>query len=72
MEVKIGVQYAAREVVIDSDQTVEDIEQAVTEALGGGLLSLLDRKGRHVMVPGDKITYVEIGGGTVGAVGFRG
>jgi hypothetical protein len=35
------------------------------------VLTLLDRKGKHVIVPAEKIAYVEIGTGTAGAVGFR-
>ncbi len=30
-----------------------------------------DPKGRHIVVPGDKLAYVEIGGGVAGQVGFR-
>ena len=32
MEVKIGVQYAPRELVLESAQTPAEVEQAVTEA----------------------------------------
>ncbi len=72
MEVKIGVQHAPREVSLDSDETPEDVERQVTEALAdGGVLSLRDSKGRRVIVPADRLAYVEIGGGVSGAVGFR-
>ncbi|MDT5029832.1 MAG: hypothetical protein QOC94_3, partial [Actinoplanes sp.] len=33
MEVKIGVQYAPRELVLESAQTPAEVEQAVTEAM---------------------------------------
>jgi hypothetical protein len=36
----------------------------------GSLLTLTDDKGRTVMVPGDKIAYVEVGVPTSGKVGF--
>ena len=35
MEVKIGVQYAPRELMLESAQTPAEVEQAVTEALAG-------------------------------------
>ncbi len=71
MEVKIGVQNANRELVIDSDQSGDDIEKAVSQAIEQGVLSLTDTKGRRVVVPADKIAYVEIGSPTIGQVGFR-
>ena len=71
MEVKIGVQNANRELVLDSDQSGDDIEKAVAASLEGGLLSLTDNKGRRVVVPADKLAYVEIGSPTVAQVGFR-
>ena len=72
MEVKIGVQNAARELSIDVDDTAEAIEKAVAEAVAGdGVLTLKDSKGRRVIVPVAKLAYVELGLGTVGAVGFR-
>ncbi len=73
MEVKIGVQNVNRELVIDSDQPGEDIEAAVAKALTGEepVLSLTDTKGRKVIVPTDKLAYVELGSPTIGQVGFR-
>ena len=72
MEVKIGVQHAQRELVIDSDSTPEDIEAKVVEAVsGGGVLRLSDVKGRTVVVPADKIAYLELGSPASSTVGFR-
>jgi len=73
VEVKIGVQNASRELVIDSDQSSDDVEKLVADALtaNGGLLVLADTKGRKVIVPTDKLAYVEVGSPTVGQVGFR-
>ncbi|MEU6931546.1 DUF3107 domain-containing protein [Streptomyces sp. NPDC046385] len=72
MEVKIGVQYAPREIVLESGQSAEDVESAVADALTGKapLLSLTDEKGRKVLVPADKIAYVELGEPEVRRVGF--
>jgi hypothetical protein len=72
VEVKIGVQQASRELVVDTDSTPEDVEQRLTEALAGsGVLRLSDVKGRTVIVPVDKIAYLELGSPTSSTVGFR-
>ena len=73
MEIKIGVQYAPRELTVESDESADAIEKQVAAALAdGGVLSLLDHKGRKVLVAAEKITYVEIGSPTTPVVGFRG
>ena len=73
MEVKIGIQQAQRELVVDVQETAEVVEKLVAEALAndGGMLALTDTKGRRVVVPGAKVAYVEIGTGAAGTVGFR-
>ncbi|MEU1279877.1 DUF3107 domain-containing protein [Streptomyces sp. NPDC005805] len=72
MEVKIGVQHAPREIVLESGQSAEEVERAVSEALAGKaqLLSLTDEKGRKVLVPSDRLAYVEIGESATRRVGF--
>ncbi|MFT4082508.1 MAG: DUF3107 domain-containing protein [Nocardioides sp.] len=73
MEVKIGIQQAARELVVETDESAEVVERLVADAVGGGeLLALSDSKGRKVVVPAAKIAYVEIGPRTIGKVGFGG
>ena len=73
MEVRIGVQNASRELVLETELSSDEVEKTVAEALGAdsGLLSLSDSKGRKVLVPTAKLAYVEIGSPTVGQVGFR-
>jgi hypothetical protein len=73
VEVKIGVQNANRELVLDSAQSADDVAKAVTAALadGGGVLTFADTKGRTVLVPTAKLAYVEIGSSTASQVGFR-
>jgi hypothetical protein len=53
VEVKIGVQYAARELVLESAQSPDEVVKAVSEALRAdlGVLTLVDDKGRRVLVP---------------------
>ena len=71
MEVKIGVQYAVREIVLESNDSAEDVEKAVADAVAkGGLLALTDDRGRKVVVPADKLAYVEIGEQVERRVGF--
>ncbi|MEO9248002.1 DUF3107 domain-containing protein [Citricoccus nitrophenolicus] len=71
MEIRIGVQNVAREVVIESDASNEDVARLVTDALAdGGPLRLKDTKGRLVLVPSTIIGYVEIGTETPRPVGF--
>ena len=73
MEVKIGVQYATRELVVETDDTAENVEKLVAEAIRSStLFTLTDQKGRRVFVPAERIAYVEIGPRTIGQVGFHG
>ena len=71
MEVKIGIRDVAREVVLESeltpDQVAEQVGQAVTS---GTLLRLTDDKGRLIIVPGGLVGYVEIGAPETRRVGF--
>lgn len=72
MEVKIGVQNAARELVVETDEDSESVQKLVSEAVAGGsVLTLTDSKGRTVVVPSEKLAYVEIGPRNIGQVGFR-
>jgi len=72
MEVKIGIQHAPREIVVDVDLAQDQVEEMVRTAIGDGSpVSLTDAKGRRVLVPGSQIAYVELGGGVTGTVGFR-
>lgn len=71
MEVKIGVVHTAREIVFDSPQTAEEVTAAITKALKDeSLLSLEDDRGRQVLVPAERIAYVELGVPAARRVGF--
>jgi hypothetical protein len=72
VEIKIGVQHTNRELVLESGQSGESVEKAVADALTGDqrLLVLTDEKGRRVVVPTDKLAYVEIGVESGHRVGF--
>jgi hypothetical protein len=71
VEVKIGVQYAPRELVLESKLSPKDLYATIDEAVAnGGVLRLEDEKGRTVIVPVEKIAYVEIAATNVRSVGF--
>jgi hypothetical protein len=71
MEIRIGIQHVNREVVLESNETLAAVEKSIDSALANGsLLTLTDEKGRTVIVPGDKIAFIEIGAHTAGRVGF--
>ena len=72
MEVKIGVQHTPREIVLESTLSPAEVEQAVRDALkdGNGILALTDEKGRQVLVPSEKVAYVEIAEADHRRVGF--
>jgi hypothetical protein len=71
VEVKIGVRDVAREVTLESELTPEALADEVAAAVsGGGLLRLVDDRGRVIMVPGALVGYVEIGAPESRRVGF--
>jgi hypothetical protein len=71
VEIKIGVQQTPREIALESDQSPDEIDAAVRKAIAdGGVLALEDDKGRRVMVPADRLAYVEISPATSRRVGF--
>ena len=71
MEVKIGVVYAPRELVVETEVSPEDVEKALSKAIvDGGIFSLVDEKGHRVVVPVDKIAYLEIAQADDRKVGF--
>jgi hypothetical protein len=72
MEVRIGVKGAPRELLLDSNQSADDIQKAVDTALKDGTptVTLTDDKGRRVVVATDKLAYVEIAESEGRRVGF--
>lgn len=71
MEITIGVQNLTRDLVIETEQSPEEVAGAVSEALGGKpFLDLVDVRGRRVLVPTGSIGFVEIGSESQRRVGF--
>ncbi|WP_062076805.1 DUF3107 domain-containing protein [Demequina globuliformis] len=70
MEIRIGVQNVAREIVIETDMSGDEVAKAVADALEGATLDLSDAKGRRLVVPAGALGYVEIGEESKRRVGF--
>lgn len=72
VEVRIGVRDIAREITFESRESAEDIVEQVNQAVerGSGVLSLVDEKGRRIMVPVSGLGYVDVGATERGQVGF--
>lgn len=71
MEIKIGIQNVSREIVLETEQSADDVAALVSDALSKGTeLRLNDQKGRLVIVPGHALGYVELGGEKPRGVGF--
>jgi hypothetical protein len=73
MEVKIGIQSVPRELVVETDTPADEIERSLTRVLEQGdhaVFALSVTKGGRILVPADKIAYVEFGGAEARRVGF--
>jgi hypothetical protein len=71
VEVKIAVQWAPRELVVQTAASADEVQQALNAAVADrGVFTLADDKGGTVMVPADKIAFVELGGTETRRVGF--
>lgn len=70
MEIKIGVQNVARELVLETDASAAEITDLVEKSLVGNTLVVKDVKGRTVIVPSNAVAYVELGEEEVRFVGF--
>ena len=64
MEVRIGVVYTAREIVLEMEEEADAVSATVEAAISGKnpVLWLTDAKGRKVGVVTDKLAYVEVAG----------
>jgi hypothetical protein len=73
MEVRIGVQDSAREVVFETKASADEITKEIENAVKNKtLISLVDDKGRKILIPGDRLTFVELGAPEQRRVGFAG
>ncbi len=72
MEVKIGIQSIPRELILETKVSADEVQRLLSEALadGSGLLVLPDIKGGKLLVPADKIAYIEFTDAEQRRVGF--
>ena len=71
MEVRIGVQSAPRELAVETNASADQIERDLANSLAnGGLFMLSVDKGGKVLVPADKIAYLEFIGTEGRPMGF--
>ena len=71
MEIRIGIAQTHRDVVIESNESYAAVAEQINEAIKSStVLSLTDERGRTILIPGDRIAFVEIGSATAGRVGF--
>jgi Protein of unknown function (DUF3107) len=71
VEVKVGIQMAPRELVVETDFSALDIEQALADALADDtVFKLKDTRGNTVLVPAAKVAYVELGNAEPRRIGF--
>jgi Protein of unknown function (DUF3107) len=65
VEIKIGIQSVPRELVF------EEVQRALAAAVAdGGVLTLGDEKSGKVLIPADKIAYLEVSGSEPRRIGF--
>jgi len=71
VEVKIGIQMAPRELVIETEMSADELQRALKAALTEHeILVITDKRGGTVLIPGEKIAYVELDQARPRAVGF--
>ena len=71
MEVKIGVQHAARELSVATESAPEDVLKALDTAMkNDAVFTLTDTKGRTVAVPAGKVAYLDFTSDLGRKVGF--
>jgi Protein of unknown function (DUF3107) len=72
VEVKIGIPSVPRELLVETAAAPEEVESALKAAVAAeaGVFVLSNVKGGKVLVPADKIGYVEFGSSEPRRVGF--
>lgn len=70
-EVKIGISESTQEINFECASTQSEVIAKVNDAIKNStVLALSDTKGREILVPFNKISYVEVGESADRRVGF--
>lgn len=70
-EVKIGISDSTHEIYIECSSSQSEVIAKVNDAFKtSSVLALSDAKGREILVPHNKISYVEVGESADRRVGF--
>jgi hypothetical protein len=72
VQVRIGVQNVPRELVVDTEQSADEVQDALSEALSepAGVLVLKDRRAGRIVIPAGRVGYLEISEDEQRSVGF--
>jgi hypothetical protein len=71
VEIRIGMQSVPRELVIETKSSFEDVQRALAAAVAdGGVFTLGDERGGRILIPADKIAYLEVSGSEPRRIGF--
>jgi hypothetical protein len=71
VEVKIGIQSVPRELILETNAAADEVAAALEDAVAKrAVFTLLDQKGGRVLIPADKIAYVEFSANEQRRVGF--
>ncbi len=71
VDIKVGIQHVNREIVVDSAESSDAIEKAFLKAKADdGLLTLIDQRGRKVLIPATAVGYLDLGEENARHVGF--
>jgi len=72
-KVKVGVVFAAKELDVEVEGEMADVLERIQGALSGDdkIVSITNDKGKTVVIPTDKLAYVEVEDGEKsGGIGF--
>ena len=71
MEIKLGIVQVAREITLETQESGDEISSRLASAVdSNGIFELADVKGRKILIPADRIGYVELGSPNARPVGF--
>ena len=71
MDIELGIQNVARTVTFSTEQSADEVNAAIADAVENGkTINLTDDKGRRIVVPAGSLGYAIIGSETKHAVGF--